>query len=48
MWNRDRYKRLLRYVYLPDGQMVNELIAREGMACARCYLGSGKYRLKCA
>jgi len=30
--NRDRYNRLLRYVYLPDGTDVNELNVREGYA----------------
>ena len=28
----DRYGRLLRYVYLPDGRMVNELLVAEGLA----------------
>lgn len=28
--NRDRYDRLLRYVYLPDGTLVNESIIRQG------------------
>lgn len=30
--NRDRYNRLLRYVYLPDGTLVNELNIRQGYA----------------
>jgi len=30
--NRDRYDRLLRYVYLPDGTLVNKLNIREGYA----------------
>ncbi|MFN8445121.1 MAG: thermonuclease family protein [Caldilineaceae bacterium] len=30
----DRYGRLLRYVYLPDGQMVNEMLVQEGYARA--------------
>lgn len=30
--NRDRYDRLLRYVYLPDGTLVNERNIREGYA----------------
>ena len=30
--NRDRYNRLLRYVYTPDGQLVNEVNIREGYA----------------
>lgn len=28
----DRYGRLLRYVYLPDGRMLNELLVAEGYA----------------
>jgi endonuclease YncB( thermonuclease family) len=28
--NRDRYDRLLRYVYLPDGRLVNQLLIRNG------------------
>lgn len=32
--NRDRYDRLLRYVYLPDGTLVNELNIRAGYAFA--------------
>ncbi|MDA0365310.1 MAG: thermonuclease family protein [Chloroflexi bacterium] len=34
---RDRYRRLLRYVYLADGQMVNELILAEGFASVATY-----------
>lgn len=30
--NRDRYDRLLRYVYLPDGTLLNELKIRQGYA----------------
>lgn len=30
--NRDRYDRLLRYVYLPDGTLVNEALVRNGYA----------------
>jgi micrococcal nuclease len=30
--NRDRYNRLLRYVYLPDGTDVNQLNVRQGYA----------------
>lgn len=30
--NRDRYDRLLRYVYLPDGTNVNELNVQQGYA----------------
>jgi len=32
--NRDRYDRLLRYVYLPDGQMLNRKMVEEGYAFA--------------
>ncbi|HSW37072.1 MAG TPA: thermonuclease family protein [Candidatus Saccharimonadales bacterium] len=28
--NRDRYDRLLRYVYLPDGRLVNEELVKNG------------------
>jgi len=28
--NRDRYNRLLRYVYLPDGRLLNELLIQNG------------------
>lgn len=30
--NRDRYNRLLRYVYLPDGRFINQINVREGYA----------------
>lgn len=32
--NRDRYNRLLRYIYLPDGRLVNAEIIREGYGFA--------------
>lgn len=32
--NRDRYDRLLRYAYLPDGTLLNELLIREGYGFA--------------
>lgn len=32
--NRDKYHRLLRYVYLPDGTFVNELLIQKGYAFA--------------
>ncbi len=35
--NRDRYNRLLRYVYLPDGTFVNAELVKQGYAFA--YLG---------
>ncbi len=33
----DRFGRLLRYVYLPDGRMVNEELVRAGYAFARAF-----------
>ncbi len=35
--NRDRYNRLLRYIYLPDGQLVNAELIKQGYGFA--YLG---------
>lgn len=35
--NRDRYGRLLRYVYLPDGTLVDEVLIQKGYGFA--YLG---------
>lgn len=35
--NRDRYNRLLRYVYLPDDTLMNELLIKQGYGFA--YLG---------
>ncbi len=32
--NRDRYNRLLRYVYLPDGRLVNAELIKQGFAFA--------------
>lgn len=32
--NRDRYNRLLRYVYLPDGRLINAEIIRQGYGFA--------------
>ncbi len=40
----DRYDRLLRYVYLADGQMVNELLVAEGYANASSYPPDVKYQ----
>lgn len=34
---RDRYGRLLRYVWRPDGRLVNRALVRRGMARARLY-----------
>lgn len=35
--NRDRYNRLLRYVYLPDGNLINKTIIIEGYGFAYTY-----------
>lgn len=35
--NRDRYDRLLRYVYLPDGTLVNAEIIKQGYGFAYTY-----------
>lgn len=40
----DRYGRLLRYVYLEDGRMVNDILAREGFAKAASYPPDVKYQ----
>lgn len=40
----DRYGRLLRYVYLQSGEMVNEMMVREGYAYASAYLPDIKYQ----
>ena len=39
----DRYGRTLAYVFLPDGQMVNEEMAREGYAIALVYPPNVRY-----
>jgi micrococcal nuclease len=39
----DRYGRLLAYVYLPDGRMVNELMVRDGLAVVSVYPPNVKY-----
>ena len=39
----DRYDRLLRYVYLPDGRMVNEELVRAGVAFAKQYKPDTKH-----
>ncbi len=35
--DRDRYRRLLRYVYLPDGTFVNAVLVEEGYATAATF-----------
>ncbi|HRN96321.1 MAG TPA: thermonuclease family protein [Candidatus Levybacteria bacterium] len=42
----DRYGRLLRYVYLQSGEMVNEMLVREGYAYASAYPPDVKYQDK--
>jgi len=42
----DRFGRLLRYVYLPTGEMVNELLVRGGYAVARSYPPDTKYKAR--
>ncbi len=42
--HRDRYGRLLCYVYLADSTMVNELLVKEGHAIARAYPPNVRYR----
>ena len=40
---RDRYGRLLRYVWLPDGRLANEVLLREGLATVTTYPPDVKY-----
>ncbi len=40
--DRDRYGRLLRYIYLPDGTFVNEQLVKEGYAFYYPYFPFGK------
>ena len=40
----DRYNRLLRYVYLPDGRMVNAELVRMGFAQAATYPPDVRYQ----
>ncbi len=40
---RDSYDRILGYVYLPDGRMVNEEMARSGYVTALVYPPNVKY-----
>lgn len=40
--NRDRYGRLLRYVYLPNGQLVNAEIIKQGYGFAYVYFPFSK------
>lgn len=40
--NRDRYNRLLRYVYLPDGKLINAQIIQDGYGFAYTYFPFSK------
>ena len=40
----DRYNRLLRYVYLPDGRMLNEVLVAEGYAMVATFPPDVKYQ----
>lgn len=40
----DSFGRLLRYVYLEDGRMVNELLVAEGFAVSKAYPPDTKYQ----
>ena len=42
--NRDKYDRLLRYVYLEDGTLFNELLVKEGYAKITTYPPDIKYK----
>jgi len=44
--NRDKYNRLLRYVYLEDGRELNELLVSEGYALATDFNTEKKAKLK--
>jgi micrococcal nuclease len=39
----DNYKRILAYVYLPDGQMVNRLMVENGLAWTYWHKDNNKY-----
>ncbi len=41
---RDRYGRLLGYLFLPDGRLVSEILVSEGLAFACYYPGAHRYR----
>jgi len=40
---RDDYNRILGYIYLPDGRMVNEEMAKSGYVTALVYAPNVKY-----
>ena len=42
--DRDRFDRLLRYVYLEDGRMVNEVLVAEGYAVSKAYEPDTKHQ----
>lgn len=41
---KDRYKRTLAYIYLPDGTMLNNLIVEEGYAQVATYPPNARYQ----
>lgn len=43
---RDRYRRLLGYLFLPDGRLVSEILVAKGLALVCYYPGSTKYYQK--
>jgi micrococcal nuclease len=43
---RDDYRRILGYIYLPDGRMVNEEMAKSGYVTALVYPPNVKYAEK--
>ena len=42
--NRDKYHRLLRYLYLPDGRLLNAEIIRQGYGSAYTRFPSARWR----
>jgi Lamin Tail Domain/Staphylococcal nuclease homologue len=46
--NRDRYDRLLRYLWLDDGTFVNEVMVADGFALARDYPPDSRYAAQLA
>ena len=40
---KDKYGRTLAYVYLEDGQMINQILVERGYAKARYYKPNGRY-----
>ncbi len=40
---KDRYGRLLAFIYLPEGEMFNERLVKEGYASVVAFLSNLKY-----